>query len=245
MYSLSLQEYKMAHKKTETLEERFEKLINMEDSLGCWNWKGTMAKGVLPMFTTRMPDGKTFSMSARRYAFIYTDIPLEKDNSEIWNRCGNVFCIKPSHQIENTLWNRFWLLVDVGSPNECWNWEGSSTKGYGNFEGSKAHRISYKLQHGEFDPKLDVLHKCDNPSCVNPKHLFLGSHIQNMQDMVNKGRSVRGEDCSFHKLTEQTVKEIRIKSANGQSSYSLAREYEVDPKTIRSAVNKKTWYWLE
>lgn len=236
----------MAHKKTETLEERFEKLVDMDTSLGCWNWKGAMVKGRLPMFNTRMPDGKQFSMSARRFAFIYTDTPLEKDGSEIWNRCGNRFCIKPSHQIENTLQNRFWLNVDVGNKNECWNWEGSTTKGgYGNFENSKAHRFSYRLHYGEFNPKLDVLHECDNPSCVNPAHLFLGSHLQNMQDMVNKGRSKRGENCAKHKLTEKQVREIRIKSSTGMSSYDLAREYEVDPKTIRNAVNRVTWYWLE
>lgn len=89
---------------------------------------------------------------------------------------------------------RFWDKVDIKGPDDCWEWQRSlNNGGYGrsHFNGKqiKAHRLSFLLTHHEIPEGMLVLHKCDNPKCVNPDHLFLGTHYDNMQDMKAKGRA--------------------------------------------------------
>lgn len=92
---------------------------------------------------------------------------------------------------------RFWSKVDVRGPDECWPWKGvKHGPGYGAFHVFRkkvnAHRIAYMIHHGQTDPKLDVLHVCDNRLCQNPSHLFQGTHLDNMHDMIAKGRKRNG-----------------------------------------------------
>lgn len=93
-----------------------------------------------------------------------------------------------------SLEDRFWKKVEKKSPDECWEFKGAKYEhGYGclSVGGRKnkgAHRISYVIHFGEIPNDLHVLHKCDNPPCVNPNHLFLGTHKQNMEDKSRKGR---------------------------------------------------------
>jgi hypothetical protein len=89
---------------------------------------------------------------------------------------------------------RFWGKIQVLSPDECWDWLYSTNKdGYGNFwfQGSNvnSHRVAWILTFGPIPNGLDILHKCDNPPCCNPSHLFLGTHEDNMRDMGEKGRA--------------------------------------------------------
>ena len=91
----------------------------------------------------------------------------------------------------------FWSHVTIGGPNECWPWKGATRqKGYGNFalfgtgKGSAAsHRIAYGLANGGTPRDMDVLHRCDNPPCCNHAHLFLGTQLDNIRDMIEKGRN--------------------------------------------------------
>lgn len=108
---------------------------------------------------------------------------------------------------------RFWSKVSIGAPDDCWEWQAYATKqGYGKFSIGKklymAHRVSYKLTYGDFDQSLDCCHKCDNPRCVNPNHLFLGTTKDNMQDMLSKGRHYFKRRTHCHKGHEYTAENI-------------------------------------
>ncbi len=150
---------------------------------------------------------------------------------------------------------RFWLKVDKSAGDEsCWDWQGSTTGGYGTIsrkaEGKPTiyvHRFSYELHIGEIPAKMYVCHRCDNPSCVNPSHLFLGTHEENMHDKGRKGRGrgAKGITNGAHKLTESDVIEIRRRyAAQPVTRTELAIEYGVSDTTIRNIVLRKQWVYL-
>lgn len=148
---------------------------------------------------------------------------------------------------------RFWNKVEVGAWFECWPWKASITHfNYGQFwwndlgRMEKAHRVSYFLVKGEW-PRV-VRHKCDNPICVNPNHLIGGSHKENTQDMFSRGRWVkpvsnpaRGEDQGKAKLTEEKVREIRVRRTNGETLQSIGDRFGVTRQCVRQVVNRLTW----
>lgn len=112
---------------------------------------------------------------------------------------------------------RFLKHVDKKGDDDCWEWTGARfEKGYGAFKFmgkiARASRVAYTLYIGEIPNELHVLHQCDNPPCVNPNHLWLGTHIDNMRDMIKKGRQRIGVEKEIkYKLTEEQKKEkIRI-----------------------------------
>lgn len=139
----------------------------------------------------------------------------------------------------------------------CWLWTGSkdARKGYGRFQlatGSRkiikcigSHRMSYIIHFGEIPEGLEVCHRCDNPPCVNPKHLFLGTHAENMHDASVKNRmnppDNRGEKSGHAKLTNQIVLEIRKRYGLGERGYKLAKEYKVSNATISMIVTRRHW----
>ena len=154
-----------------------------------------------------------------------------------------------------SLETRFWSKVAKAGENECWIWTASrSKKGYGHFraicdDGKKtmrrAHRISYALQHKTTLTKdQHILHSCDNPPCVNPAHLSVGTNADNSADKVAKGRQARlkGIKNGSAKLTDDQVREIRKEYAVGNiTQQKLAEKYGVNDRSISNIVNNKNW----
>lgn len=162
---------------------------------------------------------------------------------------------------------RFWRKVKKGSGDTCWPWMGTRNKaGHGQvrIDGRNyyVHRIAYLLAHGRFAPELCVMHRCDNPPCCNPADLRLGTHGDNTQDMMRKGRCsraggpsgeghwsqiypgrvLRGESHGSAKLTADDVRDIRRRYAAGGVTYrALAAEYAVVVATITHILRRKTW----
>lgn len=135
---------------------------------------------------------------------------------------------------------RFWSKVRrVEDESSCWEWMGAKSKrGYGYVGGyphfKLAHRISYALTYGPFDPVLNVLHRCDNTSCVRPDHLFLGTGTDNMRDMMIKERH-------RDRLTAADVREIRIAASQGETLTHISQRFKVCVATISMAVHRITW----
>lgn len=134
----------------------------------------------------------------------------------------------------------------------CWLWTGAPVdrkSEYGRFAFAgtqeRAHRVSWFMHHGPIPSGLHVLHRCDNPACVNPDHLFLGTNEDNVADRVAKGRSGwqarKGEAHPMRKLTEQQVRSIRRRCARGERGSDLAREYGLNRATVSEIVSRRKW----
>lgn len=176
-------------------------------------------------------------------------------DTHLYNKSGCPVCSDGG-----TLEERFWAFVDKNGPvvphmdDECWVWLGSiHHKGYGEFRAGKmvkAHVFSYELNSGPIPPddnafgRLFVLHHCDNPACVRPSHLFLGTPQDNMVDMVQKGRNpdFRGEKAGNSKLTWKDVREIRDLYAGGKwMQRELGEKFGVTQTCIGSIIRGETW----
>lgn len=141
---------------------------------------------------------------------------------------------------------KFWKKVKkTDDPNECWIWTGYKHRGYGYIRTSRSnlrcHRVVYEITFGEIPEGLIICHKCDNPACVNPNHLFLGTTKDNIDDKVKKGRQSKRESAP-HKLTEKQVKEIRERYIPGVITQTqLGKEFGVSQRAIHKIINRKTW----
>jgi hypothetical protein len=104
-----------------------------------------------------------------------------------------------------------------------------------------AHRVSYALAFGPFDSALLVCHDCDNRSCVNPDHLFLGTSADNSADMTSKGRQAKGEAHGRSKLTEADIPAIMAQRATGAALRAIARDFGVSHAVIHSIIRGESW----
>ncbi len=149
---------------------------------------------------------------------------------------------------------RFWRNVKkTNDPNGCWVWTGTKFGGgYGQFSWiirkkrrfASTHRVAFEITFGEIPERLVVCHTCDNPSCVNPYHLFLGTPKDNTNDMIQKGRAIHQshEENGRSKLTEVQVEEIRRRYIPRiVTTRMLAKEFGVTSSVISDVVNYKTW----
>ena len=144
--------------------------------------------------------------------------------------------------------------MTVNRKSGCWEWTGTTRDGYGRMtvgsrtDGTRrsvsAHRVAYELKNGEIPAGMEVCHKCDNPACINPEHLFAGTKRDNAADRDAKGRhfALNGEEHPASKLTKRIVRDARWERADrGTSLSELARKYGVSKTTMRNAVIGETW----
>lgn len=173
-----------------------------------------------------------------------TRIAPKTDAKKGWTKGEPLFFIYP-HRYSRPLEERLWDGVEKGGSDDCWVWTGTRmVGGYGRLvhKGSyiSTHRLSYEMEYGPIPDGYFVCHRCDNPPCVNPRHLFLGTPAENSRDMRLKKRSLRGVKHRDAKLTEKEVREIRA-LPDSAITRRIAEQYGVHEATIASVRRGQTW----
>ena len=131
---------------------------------------------------------------------------------------------------------RFWEKVSIKEPNECWEWQAFTYKGYGKFrlkgKSEFAHRVSYELAHGPIPEGLVVRHKCDNPRCCNPAHLEEGTHQDNMDDRTERNR---------HGMAKLTPDDVRSIYLDERSQTTIAKQYGITQGAVGNIKHGRRW----
>lgn len=233
--------------------EQFTKLVSIDAVKGCWQWKGSVTtEGYGRIWFA----GK--SHAAHRLSFELFKGPVEPYEN-VRQTCGHRCCVCPTHIVKVC---REHALLAISSleglksqctenAGGCWVWKGTrDDKGYPigpRIAGTRLiHRIAYRLAHGPFPPRLMVCHKCDNPPCCNPDHLFLGTQSDNHADMIAKGRGAF-QNLEFQALLKErrgrqgviaasAVEHIRKQRQAGVRLDVLAKQHGVSISLI-SAIN--------
>lgn len=248
-----------------TLEQRFwEKVNRSGGEESCWLWKGHVLKTGYGQIGY---NDKRYRAHRLAYVLTYSRIPYGLD---VLHKCKSKLCINPKHLFiasrkenvhkwlsqRNTAIKLVRSLVKDQRNNECieWPWY-CANSGYGQIswrnQRVRTHRVAWEITFGPIPKGLHVLHHCDNPPCINPRHLFLGTNADNMADMKAKGRSgmrnhperaARGERHGMAKLDESEVKDIRTyHHTKIYTQAELADVYGVSDSTIGRIVHKKAW----
>lgn len=148
---------------------------------------------------------------------------------------------------------RFWLKVDRRGPDECWEWQGwKLLSGYGawhpaaGLKSLRVHRVSFALTVGDIPDGMMICHRCDNPICVNPAHLFAGTQAENIGDCNRKGRMVKPTPKRL--FTEDEIREIRSSFRPRDEHFgcaALARKYGTDRSNMSKLLRGLTYGWVE
>lgn len=159
-------------------------------------------------------------------------------------------------RLKDLVWQRveqrFWAKVD--KTDDCWIWTGClsgnrRSTGQPQFRIANktyySHRVSWEMANGDIPEDLCVLHKCDVPQCVKPDHLFLGTQLDNIRDMVQKGRArgnnIKGEDHTLHKLVDANIREIRQLSVQRVPQRKIAKRYGVSQYVVWAIIHRRMW----
>lgn len=226
----------------QTLEDVFSKTRKLSN--GCWIYP------YVPTINVLWNGTPVYIIKA---IFDFADKPY---NGKIDRTCGNKRCINPDHLVSLAIEDRFWSNINIGNPYDCWEWksmEGTGEYAQTHYNGKNVpcHRKAYELFYEKKIPDgMCICHHCDNPPCCNPYHLFLGTVQDNVDDREAKGRNKmphsKGEDHGHHKLTEDSVRQIRSLYATGKHSYrSLGDIYGVSFGQIRHIIKGRDWSWLK
>lgn len=163
-----------------------------------------------------------------------------KTSSYCSKACSNAARAVPLHE-------RFAAFYKEAAPDVCWTWNGPrDANGYGVITDEKrkqfrAHRIAYERAHGPIPNGKNVLHRCDNPPCVNPSHLFPGTAGDNSDDKVNKRRHAHGDTHPMRKLSAADVLQIRVDYAAHGNAGGIAERHGVKAGTVYDVVYKRNW----
>lgn len=145
----------------------------------------------------------------------------------------------------STVQFNFWNHVLFG--DGCWEWTASKVQGYGQFHKSgqksrvRAHRHSYEITYGSIPVGMDVCHRCDNPGCVRPDHLFIGTRRENMLDAKAKGRTSAGEKNGRAKLSASQAREIRQMRSEGGRLGEIAAKFGIDQSLVSAISRGRRW----
>jgi len=153
-------------------------------------------------------------------------------------------------------WRRFWTSIRPRPDNGCWMWtRGCFSSGYGQFrlrhKKWRTHRLMWLTIHGSIPDGMCVCHTCDNPACVNPAHLFIGTHADNARDRERKGRHPHGPNPKHGrpgasnpaaKMTEGEVVELRYRRHKHHATYrALAARFCISPSQVANIVKGRSW----
>lgn len=166
-----------------------------------------------------------------------------------WQATGDPGADQPIRGYRLGLHERFKRAGYILTESGCHEWPNSkNSRGYGTLGGDlngptlAAHRVAWEIAHGPIPPGMGVRHICDNPPCINPEHLLLGTHQDNMDDRTARERQVRGTRSSKAKLTEDQVRQMRALYATGAvRKVDLAAQFGIGFSTVRQVLNRQTW----
>jgi len=144
----------------------------------------------------------------------------------------------------------FWSCLDTSDPDSCWEWPGTrAVAGYGvkrmNYKLYLTHRLAYEYKNGPIPKGMYVCHKCDNPPCCNPSHLFLGWPQDNLRDAQQKGRMPKGEAHKKSKLKDNDITQIKALANSNASRAELANRFGVSRGTIVDVLYGRTWKHIQ
>jgi len=166
-------------------------------------------------------------------------------------RSSGIYCSKDCYR-NLSLVDRFKAFLGRPDKNGCINWQGVTCNGYGQISNKgkqlKAHRVAWELKNGPIKKGYSCLHKCDNRSCVNVDHLFIGTQLDNMRDMIEKGRhkTVKGDDHPNAKLSKAKIKKIRQRYFRyGFTQLEISEEFGISRPLVSMIVNHKIWRHVE
>lgn len=229
------------------------KTIYPDLQYGCHLWGGYVETNGVGRFKV----DEKFKTNPQRYAYELFRGKLANLGEKVYQTCNTPNCVNPDHLYTSCFLDRADPLARLEryidksqGDDKCWLWTGNkSKKGYGLFsidytKGGGAHRAAWELYVGKIPDGLHVCHYCDVPACVNPKHLFLGTNMDNVKDKMKKGRMPpqKGEDGGNVKLTNGDVLKIRERyAAGGETTRGLAKEYNMSQCQIQRILARQSW----
>jgi hypothetical protein len=228
----------------EILRVRIRQKASVDHETKCWNWTGQVGRNAKGVTYPKYNETTATRMSYRAFR------EEPPDGIFILHLCDNRWCVNPHHLVRaDDLKTRIMANVAIDPVSGCWNWTGSlRDDGYGRMcapdgpEGRGAHILSFEafvkpVPHGFY-----VCHRCDNHPCVNPDHLFLGDHADNMKDMVSKGRQALGIINGQAKLSESQAYHVHcIHLHSHLSTHKMAHLFDVRQPQISRILSGKRW----
>lgn len=232
--------------------ERFVSNINILGNDDCWKWNGRInqvGNGIFVIET--YIDNERVTETYQAHILAYKYFTNSDPDARYFDRmCDNSLCCNPNHIVPRTIQVR--ILQDIEyDENGCWlRWKNMQRNGYTNivYNGNTmgAHRVSYEIFNGEIPEGLMVRHTCHHRNCINPTHLRLGTHEDNMQDMVDARRQAKGSANGNSVLNYDDVVEIKKLLASGEYYHrEIAKMFNCSRPAITDIAKGKTWNWVK